>query len=94
MADNALIQKGRAAAALLKSEDFKATVEAVQLQAFQGWSRTQPEQTKEREEFYFLLLATNKLLAFLEEMVSSGKFEERKAAEKEARAKAGATRNL
>ena len=81
-----LVRAGAAAAQLLESEDFKLGLEAVRAQAFQSWASTQPEQAKEREEFYFLLLATNKLELYFRQLAEGGRYEERKAAEKDKRA--------
>lgn len=84
-----MIRKGQAAQALLDSPDFIAVMDVVCLDAFRGWSGTQPEQKTEREEFYYLLLAVEKLKANLAALASNARFEELKAA-KEAEAKAKA----
>ena len=84
-----MLRKGRAAQSLLESADFISVMDVVRLDAFRGWSCTQPEQRTEREEFYYLLLAAEKLKANLTALASNARFEELKAA-KEAEAKAKA----
>lgn len=90
MADEKLIALGNRARGLLANEDFTAFVEAQRIEAFQGWSSTQPEQGKEREEFYYLLLATDKLTAKLTSLEQSGRFEQHRLDTEEADAKADA----
>jgi hypothetical protein len=78
MSKEDIIRLGNSARELLKSETFVSVTEAVRANAFQGWAATNPEQTKEREEFYYLLLAIGKVTQTLQGLEQSGLLEQRK----------------
>ena len=81
------IRKGAAAKALLENPDFKLALDTVRLEAFKGWAGSKPDEGTKREEFYYLLQATDKLKDNLNALVANARFEERKAEDAEARAK-------
>ena len=78
-----LIRAGQAAKALLESDDFKIGLKAVRDMAQESWTKTEPAQVKEREEFYYLILATNVLEAHFRSLAESGRFEQRKVVKAE-----------
>lgn len=90
MANEMMIRAGAAAKYLRESPEFKMFLEATRVDAFQGWAATQPEQKAEREEFYYLLMAIEKLNAKLTSTEQVGRQEEIKLAQEEAKAKADA----
>lgn len=87
------IRRGAAAGELLASDIFKLVKTTLEEKAFEGWKRTAPDQTKEREEFYFLSLAIAHLVRELEAMESNGKFEKHQLAVEEAAQKRKAAIN-
>jgi hypothetical protein len=87
MTSEEMMRAGQAARNLLENDDFKLGIQAIRDMAQRNWAATNPEQVKEREEFYYLNLATTILEAHFRSLAENGRFEERKAADLEARAK-------
>lgn len=84
------IRKGQAAQALLDSADFIIAIDTVRLEAFTGWAGSELSDASKREEYYYLLQATDKLKNNLKALVANARFEEKKAERNEAEAKAKA----
>lgn len=87
MADVNIIRLGNIARSLKDNEEFKIFTEAMRVETYKGWASTQPEQSKEREEFYYLLLAIEKLNAKLSSMEQSGRMEQSRLDAEDAKAK-------
>ena len=84
------LRKGQAAKALLENADFIVAIDTVRLEAFRGFASSQPAESKAREEFYYLLQATDKLKDNLKALVANAQFEIKKAERDEAEAAAKA----
>lgn len=80
------VRKGQAAQALLESADFNIAVDTVRLEAFKGWASSEPSEAPKREEYYYLLQATDKLKDNLKALVSNAQFEIKKAEKHQAEA--------
>lgn len=90
MSSDDAIRKGQAAKALLENADFNIAIDTVRLEAFKGWAGSDSSEREKREEYYYLLQATDRLKDNLKALVTNARFEEHKIARDEAEAKAKA----
>lgn len=73
-----VIERGRKAQSLLNDENFQFALQSLQTNAMKAWASTQPSQSQEREQFYYLMLALGHVEAQLRGWIDDAKMEARK----------------
>jgi len=71
-----IIRIGKSAKWLLDTPEFNDGIKAVRDNAMNIWKNTQPEQSKEREECYFLYLAVGMLENHFKTLANNAKLEQ------------------